>query len=97
MNLIIVLLDFFAALFFLVAFLFSVKNYFETRSFGVYWMLFSMAMLLGFFFAGLTALEWLGFYSEILDEIQEPIFASMATALSITALVGLHSPIKPIQ
>ena len=92
---IVAIFDTIGAMSLLIAFFISLQNYKKTREISSYWLVLSAAIFLGFFWASSVALEWLGLYPEIIDEMQQAIIASSATAFAIAALITAASFVKP--
>jgi len=92
---VVVVLDSIGALFFLISFVFAMKNYKHTKNISSYWLIYAIASFIAFLWAGLVALEWVGFFPEILDVVQQSIIASAATAFAIASLLTLLELVKP--
>ncbi|MBI2565339.1 hypothetical protein HYV79_05155 [Candidatus Woesearchaeota archaeon] len=72
---------------FLITLVFSIKNFNKTKNVSSYWLVYSIAALLGFFWATSIFIEWLGFFTAIIDDAQQTIIASSTTAFVITTFL----------
>lgn len=79
---------------FLIAFFFALANYKKTKNLSSYWLVFSIATFIGFVWAGSVSLEWLGFYTEIIDEAQQALIASVVTAFAVVTATSIIQPFE---
>lgn len=89
------LLDAIGVIAFFMAFYYSHSSYRQTRRTAGYWLMFSIGMILGFFWAITVAFETLGIYPGIMDQFQNPLLASGAVILSVHARLTYDGLIKP--
>ena len=80
---------------FLGAVIISLRNYRQTFSISVTWLLYLLAMAYAAVFALLNSLEWFGVFPGVLDEVQIPIYAVASAALAGVAIVSYVEVIKP--
>lgn len=84
--------DIIATVIFFMTFVYSMKNYKMTKHINDFWIVFSIASFIAFAWTLIVSLEWIGVYPLVMDEIEQAIVASMATAFAIAAT----SFIRPI-
>ncbi|MBS3163987.1 hypothetical protein J4439_00995 [Candidatus Woesearchaeota archaeon] len=89
-------LDFIGTLGFAVAAVFALRTYRMTKHLSYYWVVFALGMGVAAVWSALVGLEWLGWQSALLDEVQQPVVASAVTALAMCALLTREDFIKPL-
>jgi hypothetical protein len=82
-------LDVIGAACFLLAALVAGGNYAKTKDLSLFWMVFLVASVIGFFWAAMVAAEWLNIYPTLMDQIEQPVEAAMVTAYAIAGLLSL--------
>ncbi len=95
MDYLIATLDFIGTTAFFLAFYFAQHSYRDTRKTAGYWLMFSIGMLMAFFWGVTLTFEWVGAFPLIMDDFQPPLFAGAAVILSLSARLlydGLVSP-----
>ena len=93
-DFVIAFIDYAAFLVFMLATYFALKNYRETYSISVTWLVFFLAMSSAVAFTALNVFEWLGLYPALMDEAQLPIFGVTAASLTIVSIIAYVEVIK---
>lgn len=90
-NSIIPIFDFVGALGFFVAFILGVQNYYRSDVDRIFWLAFSFTSGLGTIWLVLVGVEWLGFYSVILDifstSLQAVVIGLFAIGTTVTLVI----------
>ena len=96
-DLLIASLNFIGFLGFVIAFVYSVKNFRKTQHISVTWLMMIVAMITFALFVFLNFLEWSGILPEIMDEIQDSIFPIAIVGIATSVLVSHYEFLKPVS
>ncbi len=88
-------LDLLGTIAFILAFYFAHHSYRDTRKTAGYWLIFSIGVMLAFFWGVTVTFEWINVYPAIMDDFQQPLFAGTAIVLSLVARLTYDGLISP--
>lgn len=74
---------------YLLAAFVSGSNYVRTKDLSLIWAIFTAALFVSFIWAGMVSAQWVGIFSEAMEEMQHPVLAASITAYAIAAFMSL--------
>ncbi len=80
---------------YVVAFVYASRNYRDTMSIGVTWLMFQLSMANFAAYAFVVSLRLYGFYPSILEDAAQPIFAVSVFALAAFTIISATQPVQP--
>ncbi|MBI2005611.1 MAG: hypothetical protein HYS80_02510 [Candidatus Aenigmarchaeota archaeon] len=96
-DLLITSLNFIGFLGFVIAFVYSVKNFRKTQHISSTWLMMAVATMALALFAFLNFLEWSDILPEIMDEIQDSILPIAVVIIATSVLVSHYEFLKPVS
>ncbi len=96
-DLLIASLDFIGFLGFTVAFVYSIRNFYNTRHISLTWLLLVVAMSFLMLFSFLNVLEWVDFYPSTMDEIQNSALVAAIVSIFTSVLITREEFFKPVS